>query len=133
MHMTYDADADALSIRLRTKRPDEPRLRTKTISEGVMVDFDAEGNPVGFEILWASERYPAETLTAAEPLGEFISLSQAAAIAGLSPDTLKAQAASKRLRAEKHGRNWVTTRTWLQEYLDNRKHGGPGSRSAAGA
>ena len=53
---------------------------------------------------------------------ELITLAQAAEIADLSPATLKNQASKGRLRADKLGRTWVTTRAWLQEYLDSRQH-----------
>ncbi len=53
---------------------------------------------------------------------DVISLAQAAEIAALSPGTLKTQAAKGRLQADKVGKTWVTTRAWLQEYLDSRQH-----------
>lgn len=60
-----------------------------------------------------------ETMTTST---EFLSMAQAAAIADLSPSTLKNQASKGRLRAEKLGQTWVTTRAWLQTYLDSRQH-----------
>lgn len=53
---------------------------------------------------------------------EAISMAEAGQIAELSPSTLKNQAAAGRLQAKKVGPNWVTTRAWLQEYLDSRQH-----------
>ena len=57
-----------------------------------------------------------------ELLTDVLSMAEAAQIADLSPSTLKNQASKGRLRAEKVGPNWVTTRAWLQAYLDSRQH-----------
>ena len=51
---------------------------------------------------------------------EHITLAEAARISGLSRFTLKAQARNNRLQAVKLGRDWFTTREWLQQYLDSR-------------
>ncbi len=48
---------------------------------------------------------------------ELISLSEAAAISGLSLKHLGLLARQGRLRARKIGRNWVTTRGAVKEYL----------------
>lgn len=48
---------------------------------------------------------------------ELIPLSEAAAIAGFSQDHLGLLARRGRLRARKIGRNWVTTRAAVEEYL----------------
>ena len=49
-----------------------------------------------------------------------ISLTRAAALAGLSVNTVRHQAAKKRLRVERLGREQYTTRRWLHEYLTGR-------------
>ena len=48
---------------------------------------------------------------------ELISLSEAAAIAKLHPDHLRKLAQRGYLRATKIGRNWVTSREAVAEYL----------------
>jgi excisionase family DNA binding protein len=48
---------------------------------------------------------------------ELISLSEAAAIAKLHPDHLRKLAQKGYLRAHKIGRNWVTSRKAVAEYL----------------
>jgi len=48
---------------------------------------------------------------------ELISLSEAAAISGLSLKHLGLLARDGKLRARKIGRNWVTTRKAVKEYL----------------
>jgi excisionase family DNA binding protein len=51
------------------------------------------------------------------PEEELISLSEAAAIAKLHPDHLRKLAQKGALRARKIGRNWVTSREAVAEYL----------------
>jgi hypothetical protein len=46
----------------------------------------------------------------------YISLSQAAKFCNYSQDYLNLRARQKKLKAVKLGRNWVTTREWLDEY-----------------
>jgi uncharacterized protein YuzE len=50
--VTYDPDVDVLRILLR----DVPIAESDEDSPGVIIDYDAEGNVVGLEILAASER-----------------------------------------------------------------------------
>ena len=52
MKVTYDIETDTLRIRLSPKRIEE----SNELSPGVIVDVDAKGNAVGFEILDASKR-----------------------------------------------------------------------------
>lgn len=47
--LRYDADAQALYIRFSSREIEE----TIELSDAVYVDVDAEGNPVGFEVLGA--------------------------------------------------------------------------------
>lgn len=47
---------------------------------------------------------------------KYISLSQAAKFCDYSQDYLNLRARQKKLKAVKMGRNWVTTREWLDEY-----------------
>ncbi|MEX2246938.1 MAG: helix-turn-helix domain-containing protein [Dehalococcoidia bacterium] len=48
---------------------------------------------------------------------ELISLAEAAAVAKLHPDHLRKLAQRGALKARKIGRNWVTTRSAVLEYL----------------
>ena len=48
-----------------------------------------------------------------------ISLTEAAALSGLSADHLRRLAEKGRLQAKKIGRNWITTREAVAEYLAN--------------
>ena len=52
MEITFDSEADALYIRLSTRRPDHGM----DVEEGVTVDLDKHGHIVGIEILDASRR-----------------------------------------------------------------------------
>jgi uncharacterized protein YuzE len=53
MRIEYDKEVDALYIRIQEKNV----ARTQEISEGVNVDFDAEGRLIGLEVLSAAQRY----------------------------------------------------------------------------
>lgn len=50
---------------------------------------------------------------------ELIPLSEAAAISGLTQEHLALLARRGRLKARKIGRDWVTTRSAVKEYLGN--------------
>lgn len=50
---------------------------------------------------------------------DFISLSEAVKIAGCTPEHLNLMARRKKLKAKKLGRNWYTTKEWLEAYLEN--------------
>jgi uncharacterized protein YuzE len=130
MHSYYDPSGDLVYVQVREPEPGE-RYTTRQIAPGVAMDLDPAGNPIGFEILDASKRYTPMAIAAFSTLdGPLLPLNEAAALAGLSPQTLKIQAGAGRLRAEKVGRDWMTTRAWLDAYLVSRKQAGPGSAIA---
>lgn len=52
MHITYDAEVDALYIRFK-----ETTVTTKHLAEGIAADYDAEGRLAGIEILDAVKRF----------------------------------------------------------------------------
>jgi uncharacterized protein YuzE len=51
MRMHYSQDADAIYIRLK----EDPIHNTEEVAENIIMDFDAKGNVIGIEILFASE------------------------------------------------------------------------------
>lgn len=53
-------------------------------------------------------------------LDELISLSEASEFCGLSSDHLRRLAEQGKLKAKKIGRNWVTSRAAIEEYLEKR-------------
>jgi uncharacterized protein YuzE len=59
MKITYDAEGDALYIRLR----EVDLADSMDVEEGVTVDLDGEGHIAGIEILDASKRMTPEELT----------------------------------------------------------------------
>jgi uncharacterized protein YuzE len=61
MKITYDSEADALYVELRSAAQ---RHGSEDIEDGVVADFDAEGHIIGIEILDASERLTQKDLTA---------------------------------------------------------------------
>jgi YD repeat-containing protein len=52
MKIAYDAEVDALSITFR-----ETTVTTKELGEGIAVDYDAEGQLAGIEVLDAVKRF----------------------------------------------------------------------------
>lgn len=52
MKLHYYPETDSLYIELNAK----PSADTREIADGLAVDLDAEGNPVGFDIDHASEK-----------------------------------------------------------------------------
>jgi uncharacterized protein YuzE len=73
MKISYDAEADALSITFR-----ETTVTTKHLAEGIAADYDSEGRLAGLEILDAQKRFGGrETMQRVELEG----LESAAAVA----------------------------------------------------
>jgi uncharacterized protein YuzE len=59
MRMTVDKEADALYIRF-----DEAKIvESEEVSDGIILDFDAAGRVVGFEMLGVRQRFPTADLT----------------------------------------------------------------------
>ena len=50
MRLTYDPDADALTLRLT----DAPVESSEEVAANLVLDFDAEGRVVGVEVLFVS-------------------------------------------------------------------------------
>jgi len=64
MKTTYDAEADALYVRFS----ETPVVESEEVSDGVVLDFDAEGRIVAIELIDASKHLAAgaDIPTAAE-------------------------------------------------------------------
>jgi uncharacterized protein YuzE len=57
--MTFDKEADALYIRF-----DEAKIvESEEVSDGIVLDFDATGRVVGFEMLGVRQRFPDADLS----------------------------------------------------------------------
>ena len=89
---------------------------------GVIVDLDKDGNPIDIEVFNASRRYGKDSMERFDINTSLLTLTEAAERCGLSAETLKIQARNGRLRAQKVGRNWVTTESWLRKYLNERRY-----------
>ena len=63
---------------------------------------------------------------------DLLTLAQAAELAGLHRDTLRAQVHNGRLHATKLGRDWFVTRAELDRYLANRYQRAPQEGPAPG-
>ena len=62
MRMTIDQEADALYIRF-----DEAKIvESEEVSDGIILDFDANGRVVGLEMLYVRERFPDADLSRVE-------------------------------------------------------------------
>ena len=59
MKLNYYPDTDSLYIDLSEK----PSVASREVSEGVVLDYDAEGNLVGIDIDHASEKVDLRTLS----------------------------------------------------------------------
>ena len=55
MKTTYDAEADALYVRFS----DTPVVESEEVSDGVVLDFDADGRIVAIELLDATKHVAA--------------------------------------------------------------------------
>ncbi len=58
MKVTYDAEVDALVIRLT----DEQILESEETQAGIIVDFDANGKIVALEFLHATQQFSAKAI-----------------------------------------------------------------------
>jgi uncharacterized protein YuzE len=54
MKLTVHKDDDALYLRL----DDTPIIESEEVSDGIVLDYNAEGKVVGIEILYLSQRSP---------------------------------------------------------------------------
>jgi uncharacterized protein YuzE len=58
MKLHYDPDTDSLYIDFNTR----PGADAREITDGLVIDFDAEGHPVGIDIQHASRNLNRSTL-----------------------------------------------------------------------
>jgi uncharacterized protein YuzE len=121
MRLTYDPEAD--SILLTIGESDVQSESWAEPADGVVIDFDQDGNPISFEIQNASSRYPASALRSIN-IDEPLSLAHLANEYDLAEAHLRKLAVAGRLRAAKIGRNWTATRAAVEDYLDGRKYNG---------
>jgi uncharacterized protein YuzE len=54
MKVTVHKDDDALYLRL----DDTPIIESEEVSDGIILDYNAEGKVIGIEILYISQRSP---------------------------------------------------------------------------
>jgi len=112
---TYDREADALLVRFGATKG---MARTIVAQPGVHLDFDTQGRLVSLEVLGASTKITPAALAGLEDGTEWLLLSDAAALAQLSPVTLRVQINKGRITGEKRGRDWFIARHVLDTYLD---------------
>lgn len=130
MRIQYDEEVDVLTIDLVDDLSQSPGATE--LAPGLYVDFSEDGRLLSVEILNASTKYPQQVLKAhPASYDDPISLMDASCAAGCTPKALQRAIQRGRLKGQKIGRNWTTTISSLYEYLDSRKHEGPGSMVVA--
>lgn len=124
MRFTYDDEVDILMVYLS----DAAITRSERLGNGPVIDYAEDGSIVSMEFLDASKHYPMDELKKHPAIyGEPIPLADAAVTAGCTAKALQLAINRGRLKGQKIGRNWTTTDAALAEYLESRKHEGPGS------
>lgn len=121
MRASYDASADAFLFELEEGTP---VTRTTQWGPGVTVDLDDRGRVLAIEVTQASAHFDAGSLAQLRPPVVRLSLAQASKESGLSTETLRNQLNKGRLKGEKQGRDWTTTRAELISYLESRSPAG---------
>jgi uncharacterized protein YuzE len=56
--ISYDQEADAAYVALSESKA----ARTEEVAEGIQIDYDADGRPVGVEVLYVKSRLGASDL-----------------------------------------------------------------------
>lgn len=113
--LTYDPEANAVSLRLRRGTAVPPV--TREIAPGVSVDL-VGGEVVGVEILDARERFDADLLEGIVAPITWLTLREAAKLSKRSAVTLRMQLSKGRLPGRKEGRDWFVTERDLVNYLE---------------
>ena len=125
MLVTYDAQADALSVDLL---PGARRARTVQVRAGILAHFDERDRLIEIEILGAGAHYDPATLQRLVSPAEYLTLAEASRESGLEASTLRRQIHKGKVRAVKRGHDWLVTRAALWTYLENRAPSGRPSR-----
>ena len=115
MKLTYDEDADAMTMLLADAEVEE----TKEIASGIYADYDVQGKLIALEILDAGKNYDLSGVELDAP-NPFLSLAAAGEMYGISPTTLRHQIARGVLKGVKAGRNWVVHHRDLHDYMTQR-------------
>jgi uncharacterized protein YuzE len=117
LKIEYEPEVDVLTIYLQ--EPETSLSHSSESGHGIISNYSEDGSLASIEILDASKRYSTGQL-AAQSVDELIDLRMAAKLAAIAPVTLRTQAAKGKLWAIRLGRQWVTTRDRLQQYIDSR-------------
>ncbi len=115
MKVMYDPEADAMLIALA----DADVQETKSVAPGFFADYDADGRVIALEILKAGQKYDFDQADI-QPPAPYLSLSEAGAMFGLSPTTLRHQIARGVLKGRKFGRNWMVRHDHMTAYIHER-------------
>ena len=113
MRLDYDVDADVLTMILSNTSP----VYGDDSHSDLVVHIADDGKITMIELQQASLRISPEELVANSP-DSLVSLKEAGKFVNLSPGTLRNYCEKGTIRGLKVGRNWLTTRSWLQSYVD---------------
>ena len=72
--LTYDTEVDVIHVRFRDLNEGEVVARTEHVDEFRNVDYDAAGEPIGVEFLFASDGVDLAELPHAEEIREALRL-----------------------------------------------------------
>ena len=112
-----------LPAKVETEQEEIEDLLAELVVSLTLIEAKAQFLQEAFDSFGEALPYVEDT-EPEEPTPLFWSLAEAARDFGLSASTLRNQAVKRRLGAVKIGRNWCTTREWMEEYLVGRKKNG---------
>ncbi len=129
MRIEYDAAADALYMTLKSGAKVSDTLEA---GQGVNIDVDSKGNPVGIEVLYAVRRLGRGSLTTLgvdlsglewSPIQEkLLSTAEAAEALGVSRQYVARLARRRKIAATRTGRSWLIHQSGLERIRrDGRK------------
>lgn len=118
MRVTYDADADVLTLEIVPGGGEGGK--TVTVTDDLTLELDDQGKPLELVLERASAYYPRAELEEMDTPAIELSLAEAAKEAGTLSSTLRNQINLGRLQGIKRGRDWVISSTELANYLANK-------------
>lgn len=114
VEISYDPVRDEITIRFRDAALECERAYThRTLS----LALDRNRRIVSLTIRAATWHIPRRALDSFVPVEQYLTVKQAASIAGLAPVTIRNRILCAHLPATKRGREWLIHRTHLEEFL----------------
>lgn len=120
MRFSYDPEVDVLMIELVDNQAERFTGGTRLPFGDAVADLDDRGTILSIEIENASQRYSLDVLMANQATYGPMTLTEAAAIAGVTADALKKAIQRGRLKARQFGGSWMVTGQDLDTYMNQR-------------